>query len=426
MHTLLCGLGFFIFMSKIEYHRLPSGLRLVYYPIESNVTYMGYSVQVGAASDPHNYHGLAHCTEHMLFKGTTLRGAAQLVDRVESVGADINAFTTKDDTTIHVATPTEYALRVLHVLTDVVVNSNIPAEELAKEKEVIIEEIGGYLDTPSERIFDEFEEILFRGTSLSHNILGSESSVRRISSSVVRRFMDQYYRPDNMVLGIWGRVDLNRVIDIVEHIFDRRRPYPRTPFRREGQHVGACSSLRRSSISHRYGTNQCHCIIGTKAPSLHTRERYALSLFNNFLGGPAISSKLNQLLREDLGLVYSVESNYTPYHRDGIWTVYLGTGRDTLQQAIDAVHRVVDRYIAQPLSAQELEKTKVQLHGQLLLSNDQHEGQLLSMLKSYLFFDTYNTIEDLFATIRSITAEEVWHTAQQYLLPERRITLTYR
>lgn len=410
---------------QLQYHTTTQGLRIVYNPIPTSVAYIGYMVQTGSAQDPPPYHGLAHYTEHMLFKGTDRRHALHLVNRVEAVGADLNAFTTKEDTTLHIAIPARHALRAIHVLTDIVLNSYIPSEELSKEQEVIIEEIASYLDAPSERIYDEFEELLFSGTPLAHNILGSEQSVRRISSTVVRRFMDQYYRPDNMVLGIWGEIDFPRAVEIIEYLCSTPRVAVGRHFKMP-QVKPTTSSEQLIAKTHHYRTNQCHCIIGTHAPSLHSRERYAMTLFNNFVGGPAISSQLNLHLREELGLVYSVDANYNPYLNDGIWSVYLGTGRDTLEQAIDAVHQILDRYVTTPMTAEQLTTSQQQIIGQLLLANDQHDAELLTMLKSYLYFGRVSSVEEVTDRIRSITPEEITTTVSHYLSKAKRHTLIYK
>ena len=411
---------------QLLYHTTSQGLRIVYYPIPTGVTYIGYMVQTGSAQDPSAYYGLAHCTEHMLFKGTHKRHALHLVNRVEAVGADLNAFTTKDDTTLHIAIPTPYALRAIHVLTDIVCNSYIPADELSKEQEVIIEEIASYLDSPSERIYDEFEEMLFRGTPLAHNILGSESSVRRISSPIVRRYMDQYYRPDNMVLGIWGEIDFSQVIKMVEYLYSNAQRGSKSPFKTPANHTSSAKKKRLATKTRRYNTNQCHCIIGAHAPSLHSRDRYAMALFNNFIGGSAISAQLNLHLREKLGLVYSVESNYTPYLEDGVWSVYLGTGSDTLEQAIESVHEILDRYISTPLTPEQLATSKQQIVGQLLLANDQHDSEMLTMLKSYLYFGNVSSVTEMAERIGSITSEEIVQTTYRHLRREQRQTLIYR
>ena len=410
---------------QLQYYTTTQGLRIVYYPIPSQVTYIGYMVQTGSAQDPQPYHGLAHCTEHMLFKGTHRRHALHLVNRVEAVGADLNAFTTKEDTTLHISIPSRYALRAVHLLTDIVLNSYIPAEELSKEQEVIIEEIASYLDAPSERIYDEFEELLFGGTPLAHNILASEQSVRRISSSVVRRFMDQYYRPDNMVLGIWGEIDFAKAVEMIEHLYSEPRVAAGDPFK-VPKVKPTTTPERLIAKTHHYRTNQCHCIIGTHAPSLHDRERYAMTLFNNFVGGPAISSQLNLHLREELGLVYSVEASYTPYLSDGVWSVYLGTGSDTLQQAVETVHSILDRYVSSPMSAEQLAISKQQIVGQLLLANDQHDSELITMLKSYLYFGRVSSVAEVAERIQAITPEEVTETVSRYLTRAQRHTLIYK
>ncbi len=407
-----------------DQYTLPCGLRVLHQKDDSPIIHSGYGIKVGSQHDPLRYYGLAHLVEHMLFKGTRLRNATQIIYRTEEIGADINAFTSKDDTFVHAVFPKAHTKRMVNVLTDIVFNSLIPEEELQKEKKVIIEEINSYEDSPSEMIFDEFEELLFRGTPVAHNILGREQSVMRITSAVAQQFMHRYYIPSNMVFCIRGNVEMASVLDLLNHQLSRyatSSPLSVVP----EMYGGGLDKTRTFSINRRRETSQVHRIVGCLAPSLHDADRLPMTLLCNMLGGPAMSSRLNLLLRERYGLVYGVESSFTPMSSAGVFSIYFGCSKKDLPLATNLVHRAVDEYCVSLVSEDELRKAKRQLRGQLTLAMDNREGSFLAAAKNYLHYDRCQTIDETFQKIEEITPQEVCKVAYSFLLQEYRRTLTY-
>lgn len=414
-------------LSFQEYH-LDCGLRLLHCNDHNPIVYAGYAIKTGAGNDPRNYHGLAHVVEHMLFKGTHLRNARQIIERVEEIGADINAYTTKDNTFVHAVCPAPYTGRIIHVLTDLVLNSLFPDEELEKEKSVIIEEIQSYEDVPSELIFDEFENLIFRGTPAGHNILGSRLAVGRVSTQVLHQFINRYYFPGNMVFCLRGDVDMDSLIDRIEYAFARRFGNPLHRRIAVQQQPTRAKQPTESSffVSRRKQTSQAHRIIGCLAPSLFDGDRFALVLLNNILGGPAMSARLNLLLREEHGLVYNVESSFSPMIETGLFTVYFGCSYADLEQATQLTHEVLDHFCTHTMSSEELNKAKRQIAGQLSLSADNREGSFLTMAKNYLHYHKVSTMDEMLTRLSAISPEEIRQVAQKYLSAYHRCTLTYR
>ncbi len=405
-------------------HNHSSGLTIAYFPDKNAITYAGYIVRVGAKNDPQRYFGMAHLVEHMMFKGTSLRSSKQIIQRAEEVGADINAYTTKEETFVYAAFKEQYLHRMLHLLSDVVLHSRIPEEELEREKSVIIEEINSYKDTPAEQIFDEFEDILFRGSPLGHNILGTIPAVERISSSAARKFIRQYYRPENMILCLRGQVNIEQVLAFCDAYFPSSCDFPPTQEAHTLTHlVGEKPKVSR--MAHRFDTYQSHCVLGGYAFSMHQEERLATTLLNNILGGPGMNSRLNMSLREERGYVYSVDSNYTPYSNSGIFTIYFGCAHKDREAAQRLVFEELDRLCNDPIGARELAAAQRQIMGQLAIAADNRETAFLSMGKSLLFYRKYDSLATIEERIKSVTASMLQDTACKLFAPENLLTLLY-
>lgn len=402
--------------------RFPSGLRLIYCLDEEPVAYMGYIVSAGSSHDPMRYHGLAHFIEHMFFKGTKLRSARGIINRMEEVGADFNAYTTKEETFIYTAALAEHAPRVIQLMTDVVQNSIFPDEEIVKEKGVILEELNSYKDTPSEMIFDEFENLLFHATPLGHNILGTERSLERITRRAALGFVARYYRPERMVFCVRGKVDLQALSAYLLRSFPSQVPMKtmhadEQPFR--------AKPMLRDKVTHRFDTYQVHRIMGCEAYSLYDRRSYALALLNNILGGRGMNARLNLILREDLGAVYSVESNYTPFASTGCFSVYFGAAKERLTEATELVERELKRLACEPLSEAELRTAKRQIMGQTAVSEDNRESAFLGMGKSFMLFNRYESREEIAGHYNKVTAADIMAVAQDLFGSGNLLTLTY-
>ena len=384
-------------------HTLPCGLRIIAsVEPEAAVSYVGIGVRVGARDEGLRWHGLAHSIEHMLFKGTRLRSATQLIERMESVGAELNAYTTKEETMLYAITPSRYAARSLHTLLDIATHSTFPQEEWAKEQEVILDEIHSYEDSPSELIFDEFEDQVFRPHSLGHAILGTEASVGRITVEAQRSFYRRYYRPERMVLFARGVLNLESLIAAAERVFvGEAEPLLLDAGALPALPLAAMKEARR--VVRRRDTAQSHVLIGRSAYSLYDSRRLALSLLANILGGSGMNARLNMRLREERGLVYHVECNYTPYTDAGLFAIYFGSSHRAEAEAIELVYAELERLVTEGLTPRALEQALRQTQGQLILAAEQKEQHFLSMGKSFLHTGRFESDEELQQRLSKLT-----------------------
>ena len=384
-------------------HTLPCGLRIIAsVEPEAAVSYVGIGVRVGARDEGLRWHGLAHSIEHMLFKGTRLRSATQLIERMESVGAELNAYTTKEETMLYAIAPSRYAARSLHTLLDIATHSTFPQEEWAKEQEVILDEIHSYEDSPSELIFDEFEDQVFRPHSLGHAILGTEASVGRITVEAQRRFYRSHYRAERMVLFARGVLDIESLIVAAERVFvGEAEPLLLDTGALPALPLAAMKEARR--VVRRRDTAQSHVLLGRAAYSLYDSRRLALSLLANILGGSGMNARLNMRLREERGLVYHVECNYTPYTDAGLFAIYFGSSHRAEAEAIELVYDELERLVAEGLTPRALEQALRQTQGQLILAAEQKEQHFLSMGKSFLHTGRFESDEELQQRLSKLT-----------------------
>ena len=384
-------------------HTLPCGLRIIAsVEPEAAVSYVGIGVRVGARDEGLRWHGLAHSIEHMLFKGTRLRSATQLIERMESVGAELNAYTTKEETMLYAIAPSRYAARSLHTLLDIATHSTFPQEEWAKEQEVILDEIHSYEDSPSELIFDEFEDQVFRPHSLGHAILGTEASVGRITVEAQRRFYRSHYRAERMVLFARGVLNLESLIAAAERVFvGEAEPLLLDTGALPALPLAAMKEARR--VVRRRDTAQSHVLLGRAAYSLYDSRRLALSLLANILGGSGMNARLNMRLREERGLVYHVECNYTPYTDAGLFAIYFGSSHRAEAEAIELVYAELERLVAEGLTPRALEQALRQTQGQLILAAEQKEQHFLSMGKSFLHTGRFESDEELQQRLSKLT-----------------------
>ena len=390
-------------MTHCVMHTLPCGLRIIAsVEPEAAVSYVGIGVRVGARDEGLRWHGLAHSIEHMLFKGTRLRSATQLIERMESVGAELNAYTTKEETMLYAIAPSRYAARSLHTLLDIATHSTFPQEEWAKEQEVILDEIHSYEDSPSELIFDEFEDQVFRSHSLGHAILGTEASVGRITVEAQRRFYRSHYRAERMVLFARGVLDMESLIAAAERVFvGEAEPLFLEAGALPALPLAAMKEARR--VVRRRDTAQSHVLIGRAAYSLYDSRRLALSLLANILGGSGMNARLNMRLREERGLVYHVECNYTPYTDAGLFAIYFGSSHRAEAEAIELVYAELERLVAEGLTPRALEQALRQTQGQLILAAEQKEQHFLSMGKSFLHTGRFESDEELQQRLSKLT-----------------------
>lgn len=400
-------------------YTLPNGLRMIHMPAQSPVAYCGYAVNAGARDEEPQEHGLAHFVEHMIFKGTEHHKANYILNRIESVGGELNAYTTKEETFVYSIFMKEHFLRAFDLLTDLVFYSSFPEIEIEKEKDVILDEISSYEDSPSELIFDDFENLLYKEHALGHNILGEEETLERFSTTTGKSFMNRYYTPGNMVFFSMGDIPFNKIVKWAESLFSTL-PAHSSPQKRKAPTLSSASSLTMSKETH-----QAHVMIGSHAFSMFDEKRIPMFLLNNIIGGPGMNNRLNVSLREHNGLVYSVESNITSYTDTGLFSIYFGTDPKNKEKAIRLVHREIEKLHETKLTEKQLTAAKKQALGQLGVSIDNREGLFLNIGKSFLHYNFFASMEEVFNQINDITAEGILDIAQTVLAPDKLFMLSY-
>lgn len=400
-------------------HTLPSGIRVVHVPTNGEVCYCGLIVNCGSRDELDSEHGMAHFIEHTIFKGTTHRRAFHILSRLDEVGGELNAYTTKEETTVHAAFLRRDFERAAELIADMLFCSTFPERELAKEKEVIADEIASYKDTPSEMIFDEFEEQIFNGHALAHNILGTAESLAAFDAQSVRQFMHRCHNTDQMVLSVLGSMPWAQVVRTAEKYFGSIAVNPRQ-YKRQG--IGA---YQPTTVSRRRDTHQGHIVMGNIAPDAFDNRRIAMFMLSNLLGGPCMNSRLSLVLRERNGIAYNVETAYTPFTDTGLFTIYFGTDVANIDRSLRIVNREMQRLCDEPLSAVQLRKAKRQIIGQMRMSADNGESQMLSVGRSVMLYGTADDIEESCRLIESVSADEIQQVAQQVINPERLSSLIY-
>lgn len=400
-------------------YTLSNGLRLVHLPSASSVSYCGFAVNAGTRDEAEDEFGLAHFVEHMLFKGTDKRKAWHILNRMENVGGELNAYTTKEETFVYSVFMEEHFSRAFELLTDLVFHSRFPQQEIEKEVDVILDEINSYEDSPSELIFDEFENLLFKGHALGHHILGNEQSLLRFDSLSGKLFMERFYTPENLVFFSMGRMAFKRIVRMAEKLLSGIPP------RSAAHNRVAPGEVHPVTCQMQKETHQAHVLMGARAYSMYSPKRLPLFLLNNLLGGTGMNNRLNVSLREKHGLVYNVESNVTFYTDTGQMCIYFGTDPKNRDKAISLVQKELKKLRDVKLTTTQLAACKKQLIGQLGVSNDNPEGLFLGLGKSFLHYNRYDTLPEIFARIERLTAEEVQEVANEVLAPEKLFVLTY-
>lgn len=413
-------------MSKYNTFTLENGMRIIHLPSDSQVVYCGIAVKAGTRHEQPGEEGLAHFCEHLSFKGTEHRSAVQIINAIEGLGGELNAFTNKEDTVFYCTMQAKHLRKAVDVLCDIVFHSTYPQHEVEKEREVVCDEIESYEDTPAELIFDEIENILFEGHPLGHNILGTSEQVRQYTSDDARRFTARYYRPENSIFFVSGNADFKRLTGILSHkAYKAHEPHmpheahmPYEPYMPHNPH-------EQLLIRHR-GTHQAHVIMGTQAYAADNNRRWALYLLNNILGGPGLNSRLNLSLRERNGLVYSVESSMVCYGDTGCWCIYFGCDPHDVKRCCRLVRRELDRMMAQPLTDAQLQKAKQQLQGQLAIANDSREQFALDFAKNFLHQGKERDLSDIMLHIDGLTTQDLQQVASNIFSEDRITTLIYQ
>ena len=396
---------------------LPSGLRVVYRYADSNVSYCGFVINAGTRDEVCGKEGLAHYVEHMLFKGTNKHKAIHILNCMERVGGEINAFTSKEETVVYTVSLEPDLKRAVTLMSDIIQNSSFPESESVKEKEVIVDEINSYLDNPAELIFDEFENLLFKNHALGHNILGDEASLERISLRDGLSFVSEFYTQSNMVFFFSGKTKFDKVVKIVSEAAEGVRTQ-KVELARQ-----APLAVIRFDKHEECDNYQSHAIMGGRCYSIYDKERFNIFLLNNILGGPGMNSMLNVALREKRGYVYNVEANITGYSDTGLFTIYFGTDRKNVEKCFDIIRKKLNELKNKEFSSQKLNDAKRQYIGQLTIGRENRENLAVASGKALLFHNRCTTLADTIKRIESITAKDLMECANVVYADENLSTL---
>ena len=459
---------------KYNTYTLDNGLRIIHLPSDSQVVYCGYQINAGTRNEEPGEEGLAHFCEHVTFKGTERRKAWHILNCLESVGGDLNAYTNKEGTVYYSAILKEHIARAVDLLSDIVFHSVYPQAEIDKEVEVICDEIESYNDSPAELIYDEFENILFKGSPLGHNILGTAEQVRSFKTEDALRFTRKLYRPDNAIFFAYGDIDFKKLVKLIqkalgecpkgrelacsadcksaetptEERIAEETPTGETPteemeagdanhkvqsskFNVQSKEVQSSkfnvqSKVAGQTIVMQKNTHQAHVMIGTRAYDVNDDRRMPLYLLNNMLGGPGMNAKLNLALREHNGLVYTVESTMVAYGDTGTWSIYFGCDEHDVKRCLRLVRKELDKFMQKPLSDAQLKAAKKQIKGQIGVACDNRENFALDFGKSFLHYGWEKNVDRLYEQVDEITATQIQAVAQELFDKDRLTTLIFK
>jgi predicted Zn-dependent peptidase len=401
---------------------LANGIRLIHKQIDSPVAHCGIMINTGSRDELKNEHGISHLIEHLFFKGTNKRKAYHILSRMDDVGGELNAYTTKEETCIHTSFFNNYYDRAFELLADIVFNSTFPQKEITKEKEVVIDEINSFKDSPFELIFDDFEELVFEGHSMSNNILGTEKSLQKIKRNDILNFFMKNYATTEIVVASVGKLSSDKIKRYFEKYFNNIPKKIRTNERPSFE----INKTKPGYLEIEKDTHQAHCIIGAPAYSFNDERRLILHLLNNYIGGPGLNSRLNMTLREKRGYAYNVEANYTNYSDTGIVSIYFGTDVHDLNKCISLTQKELNILKNKPLGPIQLQRAKRQLTGQIAMSAEQHENQMLSIAKSLLVYNKVDELNIICKKIDNITPSEIMEVANDIFNNERLSTLIFK
>lgn len=451
---------------KYNTYTLDNGLRIIHLPSDSKVVYCGYQINAGTRNEEPGEEGLAHFCEHVTFKGTERRKAWHILNCLESVGGDLNAYTNKEGTVYYSAILKEHIARAVDLLTDIVFHSVYPQAEIDKEVEVICDEIESYNDSPAELIYDEFENIIFKDSPLGHNILGTAEQVRSFKTEDALRFTRKLYRPNNAIFFAYGDIDFKKLVKLIRKaladddsgkvaenaansvgkLAEEKLPQISQITQISGDENSITTEKSVSSVKSvgpenypsvgkeiagqtivmQKNTHQAHVMIGTRAYDVNDSRRMPLYLLNNMLGGPGMNAKLNLALREHNGLVYTVESTMVAYGDTGIWSIYFGCDEHDVKRCLRLVRKELDKFMQKPLSEAQLKAAKKQIKGQVGVACDNRENFALDFGKSFLHYGWEKNVDRLYEQVDEITAEQIQAVAQELFDKDRLTTLIFR
>lgn len=400
-------------------HTLPNGIRLLHVPAASAISHACIIINSGSRDEKETKSGLAHLIEHLIFKRTEKRNTNQILNRLESVGADLNAYTTKEYTCIHASFLNPYLDRTLELFNDIVFHSTFPEEEMEKEKSVVLDEITSYLDQPEEAIYDDFEDLVFAGHPLGRNILGTAESVSKLSKKDIEQFIAANYHTDKIVIAVLGNYSLGKVVktgskyysEIPANLYRNNRTAPH-------QTIAVTKSFDKP-------IQQAHAMLGLPAYSLHHPYKTGLLLLNNLLGGTGMSSILNLQIREKHGIAYTIETGYSPLSDTGIFTLYFGTDKEKVDKAWSLIFKEFKKLKNNPLTEVQLQKAKNKFIGQIALGEENRIGLIIAMAKSLIDYDKIDDLEMVFRKIQEVSRADMANITQEILDESNLTSLTF-
>lgn len=398
---------------------LNNGIRIIHKNVDSDVAHCGIIINTGTRDEDINQHGMAHLTEHMLFKGTKHRKAFHVLSRMDDVGGEMDAWTTKEETCISASFLHEFYERAIDLLNDVIFNSVYPPKEIAKEKEVIIDEINSYKDSPADSIFDDFEDLIFPGHSLGRNILGTKKLLEKYTDKDIKRFVAEKYNTDQMVFCSIGNISFKRLVKYCEKYFGANPANLRGFSRKTFTDYVAITKVQKKN------THQAHCILGTYAYPFNNPKRLPMFLTANLLAGPGMNSRLTMLLREKKGISYNIEANYSPFEDTGVFNIYFGTDKENLEISTNIIFKELQSLKTKNLGTVQLSKLKKQLIGQIAIGSEIHSNVLLSMGKTYLIYNQVETLKETIKEIESVTSADISEVANEIFNKDKFSTLIY-
>jgi predicted Zn-dependent peptidase len=407
-------------LEKFYTYTLSNGLRIILQPTEGQVSYAGFAINAGTRDERADQPGMAHFVEHMLFKGTEKRKAWHILNRMEKVGADLDAYTNKEETVVYSVFLQEHLKRAVDLMADLVFHSTFPQAEIEKETDVIIGEIQSYEDTPSDLIFDDFEDLIFSGHALGRDILGSAEALKRYTTADALAFYRQFYVPENMVFFVTGRYEMKQVIRYVEKAVEE---IPQTPM--NYVRLSPSSYVAREQVQHRY-THQAHVMMGNRAYEGNSKKKLMLYLLTNLLGGTGMNSRLNVALREKRGLVYEVEANSTSYTDTGTFSIYFGCDLEDVDRCVALTRRELKKLCEKALTISQLQALKKQTMGQIGVAQDNRENNALGMAKTFLHYDRFVTTEEVYKSMDRLTPVHLLEVANEVFGEQNLSTLIYR
>lgn len=404
---------------KPEIVKLSNGIRLVYLHASAPVAHLGVTFLAGSRYENKDEIGLAHFLEHCIFKGTEKRKTIQILSHLDSVGGEINAYTTKEEICVYASFVKTHLNRASDLLADIAINSVFPEKEIEKEKEIVLDELNSYLDTPSDRIFDEFEAQIFPEHPLGNNILGTTETVPAFSKASLKKYVDRFFFVDNCVISFVGDIPLKELMKVLEKHFSAMSKKGKI------KKPETFSKYKPSKIRLPEGNFQAHAVIGGLAPGNSEETRRGMTLLINILGGPALNSRLVLSIREKYGYSYNVEANYAPFSDIGYWSIYFGTDQKYLDKTLKLVYKELKKLREEPLTEKQLSQAKEQLKGHIALSLDSNVGLMQGLGKSLLAFNQIDTIQEIYSSIDKLTAEELHQIANDYFREEQISELIY-